>query len=316
MTLIIGVFASTLVAIITIWLTLRKQARQPARELLAGEASGQRSARGRWVRWAALVSALAGAAIIVSAIVHADTANAEAFFGAGSLLLIAGLAWASTWLAALEGRAHLSELTFSGLGVRACARRRKRSLATIALLACGCFVIVSIGVFRLDANRDAAKHSSGTGGFALIGQATLPVVQDLNSQSGREFFGLNPKDFSGVAVAPFRVRNGDDASCLNLNRAQKPRLLGVKPGLLAGRFSFTEVAKGSDIKQGWELLRTAGPAPAASLSDEIPAIGDANSIQWALGKSIGDTIDYRDERGGRSSCVWLAPWQTRFCRVV
>jgi putative ABC transport system permease protein len=31
--------------------------------------------------------------------------------------------------------------------------------------------------------------------------------------------------------------------------------------------------------------------------DEIPAIGDANSIQWAMGKKVGDTIDYVDERG-------------------
>ena len=30
---------------------------------------------------------------------------------------------------------------------------------------------------------------------------------------------------------------------------------------------------------------------------EIPAIGDANSIQWALHKKVGDTIDYVDERG-------------------
>jgi len=31
--------------------------------------------------------------------------------------------------------------------------------------------------------------------------------------------------------------------------------------------------------------------------DEIPAIADANSIQWALGKKLGDTLDYTDERG-------------------
>jgi ABC-type antimicrobial peptide transport system permease subunit len=31
--------------------------------------------------------------------------------------------------------------------------------------------------------------------------------------------------------------------------------------------------------------------------NEVPAIGDAASIQWALGKKIGDTIDYTDERG-------------------
>ena len=30
---------------------------------------------------------------------------------------------------------------------------------------------------------------------------------------------------------------------------------------------------------------------------KIPAIGDQASIQWALGKKIGDTVDYTDEHG-------------------
>src|SRR5262249_31682553 len=200
-------------------------------------------------------------------------------------------------LVSLARRAQPEQLTFGRLGVRACARRRKRSLATIALLACGSFVIVSIGAFHLDARQDANKHSSGTGGFALIGQATLPVVQDLNTQSGRDFFGLNPKDLSDVSVVPFRVRDGDDASCLNLNRAQKPRLLGLRPESLTGRFTFAEVAKGLNSHEGWNLLKRSQDASNLVQVNEVPAIGDANSIQWALGKSVGDTIDYTDEQG-------------------
>lgn len=295
-TLLIGFMSSTVVAVLTIWLTLRKQARQPARELLAGEAPTGKPRRRRLAKWVALGSALAGFALVGYAVARGNTTDPEAFFEAGSLLLIAGLAAASAWLSALEGAAS-EGMSLGGLGVRGCARRRKRSLSTIALLACGCFVIVSIGVFRLDANQDASKRSSGTGGFALIGQATLPVVQDLNAESGREFFGLSAKDLSGVSVVAFRVHNGDEASCLNLNRAQKPRLLGVQPELLDGRFTFTETAKGLDIHQGWKLLQTAQGASGSGAPEEIPAIGDANSIQWALGKSVGDTLDYTDERG-------------------
>jgi ABC-type antimicrobial peptide transport system permease subunit len=29
----------------------------------------------------------------------------------------------------------------------------------------------------------------------------------------------------------------------------------------------------------------------------VPAVGDANSIQWALGKKVGDVLDYADEHG-------------------
>jgi len=194
--------------------------------------------------------------------------------------------------------------------MRACARRRSRSLATIALLAGGSFMIAAIGVFRLDATRDATRRDSGTGGFALIGESTMPVVQDLNTKAGREFYGLDAEPLAGVSVVPLRVRDGDVASCLNLNRAQKPRLLGVKPGLLAGRFTFANAAPGLDRRQGWELLRTSRSrreealtdnsalrTPHSALPDEVPAIGDANSIQWSLGKKVGDTIDYADDRG-------------------
>ena len=296
-TLLIGFVASTVVAVLTIWLTLRKQARQPARELLSGEPPAAKPRRRRLARWIAIVSAVAGVAVITYPLARGDAANAEAFFEAGSLLLISGLAAASSWLNAMEQRTQSPEMSLAGLAVRGCVRRRKRSLATVALLASGCFVIVSIGVFRLDANQDGNKRSSGTGGFALIGQATLPVVQDLNSESGREFFGLTAKDFTGVSVVPFRVHDGDEASCLNLNRAQQPRLLGVKPESLAGRFTFAEVAKGLDLHHGWKLLQDAQDSSSSGGRDEISAIGDANSIQWALGKSVGDTLDYTDEHG-------------------
>jgi ABC-type antimicrobial peptide transport system permease subunit len=308
--LLIGICASTVVAALTIWLTLRKQARQPARELLSGEVQSPKSkAQSRGV-WIALGSGLTAFAIVGWALMSGHNADAEAFFSAGALLLIAGLAGASAWLSRLARESGAAHLTLRGLGVRGCARRRKRSLATIALLACGSFVIVAIGVFRLDANREATRRDSGTGGFALIGESTMPLVQDLNTKAGRESYGLSAEQLAGVNVVPLRVREGDMASCLNLNRAQKPRLLGVKPELLTGRFTFTTVAKGLDRHQGWDLLRprssrreealtnnSALRTPHSALPEEVPAIGDANSIQWSLGKEIGDTIDYTDEQG-------------------
>jgi ABC-type antimicrobial peptide transport system permease subunit len=319
-TLVIGIFAGTVVAVLPIWLTLLKQARQPARELLAGEGRSPKvegRSRGAWI---AVGAGLGAAAIVGWALLKGEAANAGAFFGAGALLLIAGLGWAAAWFGRLAREGGAARLTLGGLGVRGCARRRKRSLATVALLACGAFLIVAIGVFRLDANRDATQHTSGTGGFALIGEATMPVVQDLNTRLGRDFFGLGADELAGVNVVPLRVRAGDEASCLNLNRAQKPRLLGVKPELLAGRFTFANVAKGLDRRSGWELLRSSrrrkealanesaianrqSPidqrllTSAATGMDEILAIGDANSIQWALGKKVGDTVDYVDEQG-------------------
>jgi putative ABC transport system permease protein len=197
-----------------------------------------------------------------------------------------------------EGRVRGGAITFASLAVRGCARRRKRSLATIAMLACGSFLIVSIGVFRLDANRDATQKTSGTGGFALMGETSMPVVHDLNSQSGRDFFALNEADLQGVNVVPFRVRAGDEASCLNLNAAQKPRLLGVNSEMLVGRFVFVKMVDRGFDEKPWEMLKEFYPKYDQPLAtNEITAIGDANSIQWAMKKKVGDTIDYVDERG-------------------
>ncbi len=308
-TLVIGLCSSTVVAVLTIWLTLRKQARQPARELLAGELAAPRTKSKSRAIWFGAGSGLGALAIIGWAVAKRETADADTFFSAGSLLLISGLAFASAWLARLQkaGASTLSSL--SSLGIRGAARRRKRSLATLALLASGAFVIVAIGAFRLDANQDALQRSSGTGGFALLGNSTLPVVQDLDTPAGREFFGLNPTDLAGVHVVPFRVHDGDEASCLNLNRPQSPRLLGVRPELLAGRFTFTDVADGYKRQDGWAILGTNGqaqpdqsaaaPAEDTNAPPVIPAVADANAIEWALGKKLGDTLDYTDERGRR-----------------
>ncbi len=311
-TLVIGLFASVVVSAVTIWIVLRKQARRPARELLA-EGAGENvqcampNAQGRRARWVALGSGVAALGMIGWAAFGGDGASAGLFFGAGGLLLIALLAGVAVLLSTLERSEASRQPTLAAMGLRNGTRRRSRSLASVALLACGSFLVAAIGANRLDAGRDSTKRSSGTGGFALFGEATLPVVRDLNTTAGREFYGLDEKAMQGVSVVPFRVRDGDDASCLNLNRAQTPRLLGVKPELLAERkaFTFAKVASGYDATKEWELLRRdyfggtgVGTIRSPSLVDgSIPAIGDAASIQWALGKKLGDTIEFTDERG-------------------
>jgi ABC-type lipoprotein release transport system permease subunit len=312
-TLAIGLGSSVVVATLSIWLVLRKQARRPARELLAEGASHElnelagpvRRKRGGLACWSALGAGLAGVSLIGWALAGGRRASPEIFFGAGSLLLIAGLAGTALLLRRLEvgrGRGPRLTLTLSALGWRGVTRRRKRSLASVALLACGSFLIVAVGANRLEADRDAAERSSGTGGFALFGESTLPVVRDLNSSSGREFYGLPEAQLAGVEIVPFRVHAGDEASCLNLNRAQRPRLVGVKPELLAGRkaFTFAGTVDGVARERPWLSLKAGEfyPAKGTPLGpDEVAAIGDAASIQWALGKKLGDTLDYVDGLG-------------------
>jgi len=304
-TLLIGLCSSVLVCGMTIWWTLRKFVHRPARELLVGEIENPTiSKRRNWRRWWPTVALAGAVGLIVWAISSGDTTNAGVFFGAGTLLLVAGTGFLNNWLAARErpdeSTKSASTLSFSALAIRGCVRRRKRSLATIIMIASGSFLITSIGVFRLDANRDATAKTSGTGGFALLGETTLPVLQDLNSPAGRDFFALDQSELKGVRFVSFRVRAGDEASCLNLNAAQQPKLLGVNPSELEDRFTFAKVLEAGVRPSPWLALTPGKPYPKTAqplAENEVAAIGDANSIQWAMKKKVGDTIDYVNERG-------------------
>jgi ABC-type antimicrobial peptide transport system permease subunit len=227
------------------------------------------------------IGLIAALAIIAAGLLNRGRVDPGMFFGAGALLLIAAISAAAFWMRKQNSSATAALTSLRALGLRNIARRRKRSRAVLILLSAGAFIVASIGVFRLDSDENATAKDSGTGGFAFIGESALPIVHDLNSREGRDFYSLKGTNFH---LIPLRVRAGDDASCLNLNKAQKPRLLGVNAPLLQGRFSF------SSKDSTWETL-------VGDDGDAIPAIGDAASIQWALKAKIGDTIDYEDERG-------------------
>ncbi len=297
-TLAIGAAAGLAVAILTMWLALVRQVRRPARELLAGEGIESDllaglARRRRTGLWVAVGSALAAAGIVAAAGAGRDEAAAGAFFTAGGLLLISALAASMFILSALARRQQEGRLSLGGLGLRNGARRRLRSLAVVALLACGSFLVVAVGANRHGALAGAERRSSGTGGFAFYARSALPVFGDLNSPAGREPFGLAPAALEGARIVQLRLRPGDEASCLNLNRAQSPQLLGVRPEELASRgaFTFLKAVGGASIQDGWSLLDR------QEADGAIPAIGDEPTVTWALGRSVGKTLPYVDGRG-------------------
>lgn len=302
-TLVIGVILGILVALFSIWLVLRKQVARPARELLSGggepdlalkeAAGGAGMPRTRRDLLIALVAAIVAVLIVVSMGARRDAAAAGAFFGAGALLLIAGIALGSSMLQSLR-KAHAAQgLTVGAMGVRNSIRRRGRSLASLSLLACGTFMVIAVGANKQDPGQGAELKTSGTGGSAFFGETAMPVVKDLNTEAGREEYVLSEKNLQDVTVVPMRLREGDDASCLNLNRAQQPQLWGVSPGEMAGRFTFSKVAGLPEGDDPWLALNQ------TIADDVVPAIGDENTVLWGLGLGVGRelTKPYIDERG-------------------
>ena len=114
------------------------------------------------------------------------------------------------------------------------ARRRGRSLAIIvALLACGVFMVVAVGANRRDPLRSAGQPTVGDRrGFArLRGIVGWPFSTISMAESGTGgTWGSTDGGFGGGRQpSNSGSMKGDDASCLNLNRAQRPRLLAVQP---------------------------------------------------------------------------------------
>ena len=100
----------------------------------------------------------------------------------------------------------------------------------------------------------------------------------------QEALGLDQTLLQGTAFVSMRVQDGDEASCLNLNRAQSPRLLGVDPNVLAERGAFTFVKTLESASDPWRLLDLdLGP-------NDVPVVTDFFTMQWGLGKKMGDSL--------------------------
>jgi putative ABC transport system permease protein len=300
-----GVLSGTGMAVFAMWLATRNFcSRFPARSGTTGSRiSVTRDNRRLWISLTATtVFFICSIFILLSENSGEGEVDPGAFFITGGLLLAAGLGLFNTILLASSRRKKTSRPGIAGMGLKNISRRRGRSIATIALLACGIFIVAAVGVNRNDTISDPVRRDSGTGGFAFYGETTLPVLYDLNSDTGRNNFRLSSIEGEGVRFVQLRVHEGDDASCLNLNRIENPRLLGVNPEELAvrGSFSFIKTMDRDTGENPWLLLNKHFD------KDTIPAIADHTVMSWGIKKSVGDTMEYTDERGNKFKLILVA----------
>ena len=276
-----------------VWWAARRLLKAQPRELLAGSLGAGSIVRTGPIR-RILHRVPTGCTAVLAAGMLAFTPKAPQhiapmlFFGAAFLLLVDGLRVLNWSLRKMEAGGQDAHATIWSLGVRSTTRRRGRSLALAGLLALGIFMVTALNAFRQDARLSENTRASGAGGFAFVGESTLPVYEDLNSPAGQRTFDFEPEELTGVKFVPFRVRDGEEASCLNLNRAQTPRVMGLNAAAISeDAFSF---ASAVDSKARWMALE-------GKAEEGIPAIMDQYSAMFALGKNQGDIITVPDGNG-------------------
>ena len=184
--------------------------------------------------------------------------------------------------------------SFSRLGLRNASRQRLRSVMTAGLIATATFLIVTVAAFRRDPTAERPDKKSGNGGFTLVAESSSPILYDINTVEGRKKLQIDAEPNSSAAkvlaamkVVPFRVKPGEEASCLNVYQTRVPTILGVPRSLIdEGRFAFAPSFMGGG---SWQKLLD------RTEDGSIPVIGDMNTLMFSLHKQVGQTIAIPNE---------------------
>ncbi len=294
-TILLGILISFLLVFITVFFNIRRKLRNETVRLQRGQDKRRGKYFTRIMKGSAWIGLIVSCALIVWEFLTSSGLNAGIFFLSGGLLLISFILF-SGGIIFKEDKGLNIELSMPELAWRNLQRNRARSLRIIILFALGTFVIVSTGLNRKDLYSDAMNKSSGTGGFLFYGETTMPVLHDLNNPSVKADLDI----IDEIDFVQMRKSEGDDASCLNLNRISQPRILGVPPDQLIGRFSFIKELEDYDEKGNWQALKRKLPGGV------VPGIADQTVIQWGLGMKVGDTLVYTDEYGNEMPVKLIA----------
>jgi putative ABC transport system permease protein len=170
--------------------------------------------------------------------------------------------------------------------------RRRSGALSVAVLASGLFVVLAVGLHRKDFSNTTGL-TVGTGGFSFWGENSVPLYHSLSTAEGRARLSLSSLP-AGTVIQQMYRHGGDDASCLNLNRAPQPAVLGVDAAFLAdASFTFAD----ANIPQGKSTAADVWAALKKMKGNRFPVVADQTVLQWGLMKAVGDTIVYRNRWG-------------------
>ena len=275
--LLLGFFLGTFFALLTITWSTSKLLQIPSRQLLAGDCRDHYSSRRKNLKDRVLPLLLLVSAILLAAAATRmqGEAQAGAFFGCGVLVLLA-LLFKLTGLLNKTSSATFKPFQLSLVGLALCNTRRHpgRTLLSVALIALASFLIVALSAFRL------APSVQGTGDFDLMATSDQPIHFDLNTPDGRTALGFTKDDEDLLGDTEFyslRVRDGEDASCLNLYQTTQPRIIGV-PKSFYNHNQFAWSAKASQhMESPWQLLDS-------SYDDHeiVPVVLDKSTSTYSL----------------------------------
>lgn len=303
-TIITGVMIVIAMNLIITWWNIRQSFRKNIHSLQRGIVNLNPDKRKRALT--GLILSLILFLTVICLIIFTDPVRGSEVYGLyffnGVLLLTAIIILTKYFLGKEYGRNNLVQISIFQLALKELRRKKSRSLVLITLLASSLFIVFTVGINKKTVNENNLTNKSGTGGFTFYGETSVPLYEDLNNPEFRKQSGLDQFNTEDLKFIQFKVKAGEDASCLNLNRVKNPQIIAVDPDNFnkTESFSFSALSEYADDKNPWlSLNKKFG-------KNVIAGIADASVIQWQLGKSVGDTLIYTDDSGKQLFIILVA----------
>lgn len=234
--------------------------------------------------------------VITASILTIVVTGANLFFlHSVTLFVIAGIVLIGTaaiwgdYLISRKGSLHSGSFHMGKLVWGTLYAHKKQVILSFLALATGVFIVFSVGLNR-KGFADSSQLLTGTGGYTLWCESSVPIYHNMMTEEGREKLSLTTLPADANVLQCLRY-TADDASCLNLNKVSTPSVLGVDMEVLSNRHFRIEQCIGSLNRE--EVFREMR----IKTDSVYPALIDATVLTWGLMMNLGDTLHYTNDQG-------------------
>ncbi|MDR0795099.1 MAG: ABC transporter permease [Tannerella sp.] len=238
------------------------------------------------------LSVVFSATVLLIAFVNQMFVQSVVLFMVAGVTFIGAAAMAGNYLICRNGMLTDKPFTKTGPVRKPLFAGRNQAMLSFLSLAMGVFIVFTVGLNR-QGFADNSRIATGTGGYSLWCENSVPVYHNLSTSLGREKLALTglPAD---TEILQFLRYGADDASCLNLNKVSNPTVLGVDMEQLSrSRFSIDRSLWPNEDENTFEPFRYR--------TDSVyPVLVDETVLTWGLGLNPGDTIVYEGSKGKRA----------------
>ena len=217
--LVVGSIIGIFVALVTVYFVTIQKLKQPVTNLVKGFSDiNFQPSKLKFSLTIAIIGITGSVCLVGISIITGSYNNAGMFLTAGGLFLLGSANLIMYYIS----RPPKNKNTLFGifnLAIKNAGRNKRRSFATILILALGTFIIILTGSYRKTYFGEENQRKSGTGGFLFWAGTTMPVPYNLNEPEGKNnLITEKESDLDSVRFIQLHSVDGDDASCLNLNQ--------------------------------------------------------------------------------------------------